>query len=374
MNAEPTWMTDVSAIPISIPLRAPVRFSTRAVSAREYVLVTVADDHGAQGTGYTYVGTSGALATALLIETVVRPVLVGRSSTDIEGAWAALYQDTLLLGRRGLVLRAMSAIDMALWDLLAKRVSQPLWALLGGTGDPVPAYASGGYYRPGDPVENVERELKRYAALGFTDFKIKVGGAELDVDVARVRAARNVIGANGRLALDANNAWRSPDEALRFVAAVEEFSPWWVEEPLSPDDVRGHAAIRQRSNVPIATGEIHATRWEFDDLIEAKAADILQPDVGVVGGVSEWMKVAQASAKAGLPVTPHWNANVHVHLAAAVDNCLAVEYFALEEDIFNFEALLAERLVPDAGTIPIADRPGLGLVFDDAAIQEYRLA
>jgi L-alanine-DL-glutamate epimerase-like enolase superfamily enzyme len=138
-----------------------------------------------------------------------------------------------------------------------------------------------------------------------------------------------VIGDQSRLALDANNAWRYPHEALHFIRAVEDFDPWWIEEPLGPDDIQGHTEIRERTSVPIATGEIHSTRWDFRDLIERRAADILQPDAGVIGGVSEWMKVAHAAATFALPVAPHWNADVHVHLAGASDNCLTVEYFRL---------------------------------------------
>ena len=366
-------IVDVSATPISIPLDTAVRFSTRGVQAREYVIVTIVCEDGERGTGYTYAGTTGAAATAVFVMTCLRPSLRGRLCNPAK-IWDLLYRETLLAGRRGMGLRAISAVDLAIWDLLGKRHGLPLYALLGGTREPVRAYASGGYYRPGSAVDNVERELSRYAELGFTDFKIKVGGADLDVDVDRVRAARNIVGQRGRLALDANNAWPSAREALRFIAAVERFDPWWIEEPLMPDDVHGHAEIRRRSSVPIATGEIHATRWDFRDLISADAADILQPDACVVGGVSEWMKVANTASVFGLPVAPHWNANVHVHLAAAVDNCLAIEYFSLDEDIFNFERVLAERLAPEEGSLLPPARPGLGLLFDEAAVESYRIS
>jgi L-alanine-DL-glutamate epimerase-like enolase superfamily enzyme len=160
---------------------------------------------------------------------------------------------------------------------------------------------------------------------------------------------------------------------MRFISAVQDFDIWWVEEPLMPDDVSGHAEIRQRSSVSIATGELHSTRWDFRDLLQAQAADVLQPDAGVIGGVSEWMKVAHAASTFGLPVSPHWNANIHVHLAAAIDNCLALEYFALEEDIFNFEQVLTERLTPEAGKLRPPELPGLGLVFDEDALASYRI-
>jgi L-alanine-DL-glutamate epimerase-like enolase superfamily enzyme len=213
--------------------------------------------------------------------------------------------------------------------------------------------------------------MERYVALGFADFKIKVGGAPLEVDAQRVRAAREVIGPRGRLALDANNAYRSVPEALRAARAFEAYDPWWLEEPLSPDDITGHAALARQLDLPIATGEIHQTRWEFRDLIERQAADILQPDAGVLGGVSEWLRVARAAETFDLPVAPHWHADVHVHLAAAARNCLTVEYFRLEEDIYNFERILAERLRPRDGQVAVPQRPGIGLVLDEDAVRHY---
>ena len=200
--------------------------------------------------------------------------------------------------------------------------------------------------------------------MGFSDFKIKVGGAPLDVDVERVRVAREMIGPRARLGLDANNAWRTPSEALRFARAVEKYEPWWLEEPLLPDDIEGHAQIAAALDWPVATGEIHSSRWDFRALIEKRAADILQPDAGVLGGVGEWMRVAHAAATFDIPVAPHWHADIHVHLVAAVPNALTVEYFSLDEDIYNFERLLhgpapAEGR-PDPAAGSAGRRPGAG--------------
>ncbi|MYA16271.1 MAG: mandelate racemase/muconate lactonizing enzyme family protein, partial [Gammaproteobacteria bacterium] len=203
----------------------------------------------------------------------------------------------------------------------------------------------------------------------------KVGGTGFEVDVARVRTARESIGAAGRLALDANNAWRWPHDAIRFARAVEDCDIWWLEEPLSPDDTTGHAEIARTLEMPVATGEIHATRWDFRDLVAERAADILQPDAGVLGGISEWMKVAHTAASFNLPVAPHWHANLHAHLVAAAHNSITVEYFAREQDIYNFERLVtpATRLRLQNGRIPLSDRPGLGVEFDDQAIARWRV-
>jgi L-alanine-DL-glutamate epimerase-like enolase superfamily enzyme len=363
----------VSAIPIAVPLAVPTRIATREVLAREYVVVVVSTDDGAVGVGYTYTGTTGARLVAGLIDDYFSRRVVGQPALGPERFWTALYQEVLLIGRRGLVLRALSALDVALWDLLGQVTGRPLYQLLGGHRDAVPAYASGGYYRPGDALQNVERELGRYRDLGFTDFKIKVGGAPFELDVDRVRVARETVGPRARLALDANNAWTMPSDALRFARAVERYEPWWLEEPLPPDDIEGHALVAAALDWPVATGEIHSSRWDFRQLIERRAADILQPDAGVLGGVGEWMRVAHAAATFDLPVAPHWHADLHAHLAAAVPNALTVEYFLLEEDIYNLERVFAERLRPKDGMIPLPQRPGLGIVVDRAALDRYRI-
>ena len=369
-------ITDVRSAAVRVPLERPTAIATRQLGGREYVLVWIASDDGHTGLGYAYAGTVGGRQTHELVRDVFRPLLLGQDPTLVERHWAAMYQESLLIGRRGAALRAISAVDVALWDLLGQIAGLPLYRLLGGVASSVPAYASGGYYRPGDPIDLIQAELADYLARGFADVKIKVGGAPLEVDVQRVRAARAAIGPRGRLALDANNAWRTPHDAIRFARAVEDADIWWLEEPLPPDDVAGHAEIARVLEMPVATGEIHATRWEFADLIARRAADILQPDAGVAGGVSEWLKIAHTAASFNLPVAPHWHANLHAHLTAAVGNGLVVEYFVLEQDIYNFERLLTPetRLRVQDGQILLPGHPGLGITLDPAALERWAIA
>ena len=182
-----------------------------------------------------------------------------------------------------------------------------------------------------------------------------------------------LIGPTGRVALDANNAWAYPFEAIRFARMVEPFDPWWLEEPLAVDDIAGHAEVARSLDMPVATGEIHSSRSDFRDLIQAGAADILQPDAAVVGGVSEWMKVAHAAATFGYPVAPHWNHDIHVHMAGSVANCLAVEWFDAEQDIVNFDQLLAEPMRPQDGYLTIPEGPGIGLKLDWDAVERFRV-
>jgi L-alanine-DL-glutamate epimerase-like enolase superfamily enzyme len=187
------------------------------------------------------------------------------------------------------------------------------------------------------------------------------------------------VGDQGRLALDANNAYHDVPEALHAIRTFERAAGkkglWWVEEPLLPDDVAGHSALSRRVETPIATGEIAQTRWEFRDLLKIEGPLIIQPDAGVLGGVTEWLRVVRAAETFGVPVAPHWHANLHVHLAAVASNCLAVEHFVLEKDIYNFELLLTarSRCTFRDGHLLIGDRPGLGIELDPDAVERYRL-
>lgn len=373
-------ISTLRATAVRVPVATPTRIATRVLDKRDYVLVRATrSDSEFEGIGYIYAGTSGGSIVAGAINSMLSPLLVGRDADDIVGAWDAMYQETLLHGRRGALLRAISAVDIALWDLAAKKAALPLATMLGGGISPVSAYASGGYYQPqaGPWADAVAAEISNNIKNGFVDHKIKVGGLSVAEDAERVAAAVDVMRGRGRLALDANNAYRSDTEArvaLRaFEIAAGKTGLWWFEEPLSPDDIRGHARLRERCETPIATGEIAATRWEFRDLIERGAADILQPDAGVVGGVTEYLRVAAAAATFGLPIAPHWHANLHVHLAAATTNSLTVEHFALEKDIYNFELLVLPetRMTATAGRVAPPNRPGIGISLAEDIVEEF---
>ncbi len=372
----------VQARSVAIPLEQPTRIATRTLTERHFLLVEVGDDGGDIGVGYAYAGTAGSGLLAAAVREVLAPVLLRDDSEEIPELWQQMYQESLLLGRRGALLRAISAVDIALWDLRARRCGVPLAVLLGGSIErPLPAYASGGYYRRNDgPAEQaVSDEITANRASGFIDHKIKVGGLPIAQDARRVAAAIEAMAGEGRLALDANNAYRSVTEALHAARAFERAGGserlWWFEEPLSPEDVEGHAELARVLETPVATGEIHQTRWDFAHLIRAGAADILQPDAGVVGGVTEYLRVAHAAEAFDLPVAPHWHANLHAHLATAVPGTLSIEYFELERDVYNFERLLTEesRLRVRDGHVQLSARAGIGLELDTDAVAQYEI-
>lgn len=373
--ADPT-IAQVGAITVRVPVDTPTAISTRALPHRDYILVTVSDSDGRAGTGYTYAGTSAGSWVARAVNELLAPHAVGSPARGISDLSALLAQEFLLVGRRGGLIRALSALDIALWDLWGHTTGVPLRGLLGSARRAVPAYASGGYYRPGDAVQNVRDEVARQRARGFADFKMKVGGLSLREDEARVAAAREALGPAGRLALDANNAYGSVAEAIKAANAFAPHDIWWFEEPLLPDDIDGHAQLAARAPIPIATGEIEATAWGFGHLLRARAAHIHQTDAAVCGGVTEWLKAAHAAAAFGVPVAPHWHHNLHAQLVAAIPNGLVVEYFALDEGVYNFEELLepATRTVVAGGAIELNDLPGIGIRYDRDAVARFTLS
>lgn len=378
MDVEASKIESVNATAVAVPLAVKTSMSTRTVTERHYVLVRIRSTDGVEGIGYTYAGTIGGRYVRDAVNEFLAPIVLRQSRWDIENLWAAMYQELLLIGRRGALLRAMSAVDIALHDAAAKSSGVSLSRFLGGDRNLIPVYASGGYYRDDDPLRSVANEILHNKDQGFRDHKIKVGGLSVNEDAERVRVACEHLDDGERLALDANNAYKTAADAVVAIRAFERAASkhghlWWFEEPLAPDDIQGHALIAAKVETPVATGEIHQTRWDFRYLLEKNGISILQHDAAVVGGISEWRKISALASAFGAQIAPHWHANLHVHLAAATPDCLVVEHFDLGKDIFNFERLLTEesRLSPANGVVRVPDAPGLGIEFDEKAVRKY---
>jgi L-alanine-DL-glutamate epimerase-like enolase superfamily enzyme len=364
----------VEARTIRIPLATPIAFSTRKVAARHYTLVRIACDDGTGGIGFCHGGTRyGGLGTDAVRE-LLRPLLLGEDPHRTEGLWQELYQDSLLNGRAGAVMRGLSAVDIALWDRNARAAGLPLWRYLGAfRKETVPAYASGGYYQSGraDP-DDVRREVERHVAAGFTAAKIKIGGASPMEDKARVRVAREVLGDDGVLLLDANNAWNDYGSALRALGPLMEYRPFFVEEPFGPEDVANHRRLADALGIAIATGEIVAGRWAHRTLMDDGGISILQADAAVCGGITEWRRIAGTAAARGIAMAPHSFHDLHAHLVATVPNGLFVEYFH-DDSILPFRRILDRQLEVRGGELVLPTEPGLGFSFIGNAVEEYAL-
>jgi L-alanine-DL-glutamate epimerase-like enolase superfamily enzyme len=366
-----TKITEVLATLVRVPLDNPTSFSTRRVLAREFILVRVEADDGHAGIGFTYGGSSGGSITSMAVRDLLRPVLVGEDPFRTEGLWDEMYREALLQGRTGSVMRALSALDIALWDRNARAAGLPLYKMLGGAArDAVKAYASGGYYLEGKTPEMLGEELNGYLAMGFDAVKMKVGRLSLHEEGTRIAAAREAIGDDVALMLDCNNGWRELETALRYMTVFEPYNPYWIEEPFLPDDLDSHARLAERTPVPVATGEIESGRWRFKQIIDHGAATILQPDAVCCGGITEFRRIALMAAGFGISVCPHAYHELHIHLSGSLPNVPYSECFT-DDQIVNFRNLIDNQIEIRDGHLMLPQGPGIGFDYLPDAVSEF---
>lgn len=362
----------ISVATVRVPLNVATSFATRTVSARDYGLIKVRAG-GVEGIGFCYAGSSGGILVAQAVEQLLAPLLIGSDTHLVEGLWQRMFQETVLHGRAGSVMRAISIVDCALWDLNARAAQLPLYRYLGAAMDEaVPAYASGGYYLPGKTPKKLGAEMAGYVKAGFRAVKMKVGRLSPAEEEARVRSARKAVGQDVKLMLDANNAWHDVPTAMQYVRRFEPYDPYWIEEPFFPDDIDNHARLAKLTRITVATGEIGTGRWHFKEILDKGAAQILQADALVCGGVSEWRKIAATAASYGATVCPHWFHDLHVHLVAATSNARYVEFFP-DDQVLNFRRLIDTQLAQRNGALVLPKTPGLGFRFDEKAVERYSL-
>ena len=364
-------IASVSVAIAKVPLDVATSFSTRTVSERYYGLVKLRSTEGIEGIGFCYVGSRAGNIVKVAVEELLAPVLLGQESRRSEGLWLAMYQEALLQGRAGAVMRGISILDTAIWDLNARSVGLPLHDYLGCLErESVPAYASGGYYVEGKTPAMLGKEMAGFVERGFRAVKIKVGRFSPAEEEARVAAARAAIGPDVLLMLDVNNGWKDLPTALEYVRRFEAHDPYWIEEPFGPDAIDLHARLAERTSITIATGEIEVGRWRFRELVDAGGAEILQTDAAVCGGITEWRRIAAHADSRGVTVSPHWFHDLHAPLVAATPNARFVEYFP-DDQVLNFCRLVDGQLEPVQGRLKLRQTPGLGFGFDDAAVRRY---
>lgn len=360
-------ITDLTAAYYSRPLNPPITNGLYTYTHAHFVVVEIHTDEGITGVGWTD-GSEIVLTAARQM----RSYVVGEDPFATERIWHKLYRPKIF-GRKGLELRAISAIDIALWDLKGKAVGQPLHKLLGAHRDRIPAYVAGGYYEPGKGLRELAQEMEEYVAQGARAVKMKIGAASFREDEERVRVVRETIGPDVKLMVDANNAYSTAD-AIRMARRLERYDLFWFEEPVSPDNVPACAEVAAATDIPIAAGENEYTRWGFRDLITARAVDVLNPDAKIMGGVTEWWRVAALASAFDLPVAPHGAQEVHVHLACAAPNGLILEFYNPRANAGPSTDLFDEPLRIVDGDVVAPDRPGLGFNFRREALESIRVA
>lgn len=348
-----------------VPLPEVLSDSTHGtMRAFELLTVRIRDADGGEGVGYTYtVGRNGA-AVAATLERDLAEVLSGQDADLIEALWQRMWWATHYGGRGGPTVLAISAADIALWDLKAKRANTPLWRLLGGFDPAVPCYAGGIDLML--PLDRLLAQTDANLAKGFRAIKMKIGRDSLAEDCARVSAMRDHLGADFPLMADANMRW-SVDQAIRAARALRPFDLTWLEEPIVPDDVAGHARVLAEGGVPIATGENLRSLWDFRHLIASGGVSFPEPDVTNCGGVSAFMKIARLAEAFNLPVTSHGAHDVTVQLLAACPN-----RSYLEAHGFGLERYVRDPFGLEDGMAVAGERPGHGVAFDWAGLDSIR--
>jgi len=331
------------------------------ITAFELITVRIEDEDGIEGVGYTYTVGRGGAAIRELIRCDMAPDLVGQEAARVEALWKMLWWRIHYVGRGGLTIHALSAVDIALWDLKAKQVGEPLWRLLGGSDPKVMAYAGGIdlFFTLDDLLRQTDRNLEK----GFRAIKMKVGRPDTAEDIARVAAMRKHLGDGFPLMVDANMGW-NVDQAISAARQLQEFNLIWLEEPTIPDDFIGHTRILAEGGVPIAAGENLHSIYEFEHLMAANGVSYPEPDVSNCGGITVWMKIAALAEARNLPVTSHGVHELHVHLLGAVPNASYLEAHG-----FGLDNYIAKPLQVVDGCATAPDRPGHGVEFDWKALK-----
>jgi L-alanine-DL-glutamate epimerase-like enolase superfamily enzyme len=318
----------------------------------------ITTEAGYGGIGFSYSKRAGGPAQYAHAREVADELL-GEDPNDIGRVYQKLLWAGASVGRSGVATQAIAALDIALYDLKAKRANLPLAKLLGAYRDSVQAYnTSGGFLHA--PIEEVKERASQSLAEGIGGIKIKVGQPDSKIDIQRVSAVREHLGDDVPLMVDANQQWDRP-AAMRLGRVLEQFNLVWIEEPLDAYDAEGHAQLANALDTSIATGEMLSSVAEHVALIENRSVDIIQPDAPRIGGITPFLRLVHLADQAGLQLAPHFAMEIHLHLAATYPREPWVEHFEWLDPLFN------ERLETRDGRMQVPSRPGLGFTLSDQA-------
>jgi len=361
-------ITKINVHLVSTKMPDNIADATRKVESVGYLIVRLTTEDGLEGIGITYHEVGGQAIKEVIMRDAA-PLVMGRDPFETEVVWQDMVQYLRGVGRKGLIFCAISAIDIAMWDLKGKITGLPLYKLFGGNQTKIPAYCTGGWTSYSD--EELVKELKDIVAQGYKMVKFKVGvegGQNIKRDLERVRKVREAIGPDIGIMLDANNVWDSTT-SIRFANKVKQYDIMFLEEPVGADDIPGLARFRRSTDMTLATGEQEYTKFGARDLVMAEAADIIQIDCARAGGYTEALKVAAIAQAWNLKIAPHGMEHIHMHLISAMPNGLFVER------TLTFEEITAKAFIdapmPKNGFIDIPDLPGIGLKLNMDYIKSH---
>lgn len=387
-------IVDVRTIPLSYRCETPYMSAAGVQTARHALLVEVETDNGLVGIGEAGSAGGPLVSTQVVVEHELKPLILGEDPLRLEYLWQKMFQRTRQHGRRGIVMHAISGIDIALWDIAGKVAQLPVYRLLGAYRDTVEAYASGGFYQEGKDIAALVEEAGSYMSQGYRAMKMKIGRnpstqtnlramlashdqcvVSLEDDLARVEAVRRVLGREAKLMVDINCAW-SPALAIQMGKAMEPYNLYWIEEPVATDDIRGSAEVARVLGTAIAGYETEIGAYGFRELITQGAVDIIQPDIAWAGGFTECRRIAAFAHVYNIMTAPHAFSSAltlvaSMHLLASLPNGLMLEFDQNPNALR--QQLLKEPISAEAGFVKLPERPGLGVELDPVTIERYRV-
>lgn len=367
----PVAIEDVAVHSCRVPLPQPLLIGRARVVERQYDVVRIRTADGFEGAAYAF---GRGLPVAEIIRGSLAPLLVGADASAPESVRERLLGAFWPYAERGLFTVAVSAVDLALWDLLGRRLGVSLASLLGRRSDAVPVCGVGGYHREGESsTESLQADVARLVALGCGSIKVVVGGDTPDADVIRLAAVREVIGDERLLVVDAFRSFTGLEDAVARVTRMLPFNLSYLEDPFSETVPRLSSELRRLTGVAVGLGENLSGHRAFRDLIAADAVDVVRCDATVVGGVREFMSTVALASAQGLPISTHVHPEVHVHFGAALGDLhpAGLEYIDRASGIDAFHELVGSPLEIVDGCAVVPERPGLGIDWDWEAVVRY---
>ncbi len=366
---------DVKASILSCPLKEPFEDATKFFAERKMVLVEIFTDEGISGIGEAISAGGPPIITKNIIEKELKEFLIGEDPLNIGKLWTKMYYGTIKHGRKGALIASMSGIDIALWDIKGKKLEQPIYKILGGNRDKIPAYASAGFYASENPLRYLLQQAEEHIQKGFKAIKIKVGKLGLKNDLLRVREIKKLVGEDVVVMVDANTGYNIY-EAIKMGRLLDSLDIRWFEEPFKADDLENYCELRKKIDTPLSAGENEFTRYGHKELILRRAVDIVQPDVAWSGGISETYKIATIASIQNMFCIPHSFSTIialvaNLHLNCGIENSLYQEYDQQGDNPLRDE-LINEQIKIDAESyVSVPQGPGLGITINQDVFQRY---